>query len=478
MARTITKVWEYAGTEPGQRISLTLTYHERRCRKVLVDYEFEVESLGFERYSPVQRWNKTTIWIHGTPFFWTYNLYGERIVWRKTGTFEIDDVEDVLTLLNIEFMNERLGDFGSDPYTTGVIARMTLGQLEILANEQFHLEFRNGFYEDTIRDIPPVMYAYWGRNFVVPKAPPIDPSGRYKCIGWTHVPPADHVINVAKPTYYPGDTYLMDRHLILYACWEPLPRRWEFYTDETCKEMFFHRPSEFPNPISFIPGKPYELPDLGKLYRTYNRSIYYRQGYIFAGWYWYDRHGILRHGLVCDDPYDCKFWPMWVVGNLEIEFDFGFDNHRIIKVFKYDEEFNFSSMLINVSGIRVTSPDKIRPGYTLVGWTTEVFTKPLLQVEVEALLGMTLAAAVSIATAGTLFVELLPVFFLYSFICSLRFSTTRIVLHAVWQYNPNVFIYSFGDWRPAVPYVYTEKLPIPGWYSADVGIYTDNDWKS
>lgn len=451
MAYTITKVWDVAGSLPGQRIELKLEFHKRACRKVTVKYEFEVRSLGYEHFGPSQRWNKTTIWIHGIPFTWTYNLFGDRVVWRKTGDFTIDGVEDALRLMRIEFLNERLGNFGSDPYTTGVITREILGNLEILENDRFDLSFHHGFEDDTIRDLPPRMYDYWGRNVIIPLAPPIDPSGRYRCIGWTHVPPTPGMINLAKPLYKLGDPHLLEKSLKLYACWEPLPHKWEFFLDEAFKDVFYHRPGEFPNPINPFTGQWIDLPDLRHLHDKFGRSVYFKPGYEFGGWYWYDRKGILHHGFRCNEPYPVRFWPYWIPKRLEIVFDFGWGMHQIIRTFLPNEAFRFLDIMYNPEGKLIPGPTMIRPGFQLIGWTVEpvpthIWYRPGMKIP--------------------------PPNFWFDFNGIIHF-TKRIVVHAVWIKLSDAYVYTKGKWLLAAPFVYTEDH----WNLAHADIYTRDDWR-
>lgn len=477
MFNSLTKEWEIAGSDPGQKIKLTIIYLRRVCRKVTVKYMFEVESLGVERFKPSERWNKSTLYVNDTPISWTYNLFGDRVRWKTEGELAIDNVGDPVVRLEVKYINERLGNVGSDKYTTGVIKLTSVGYVEIDPNSLFKVSFKGAFEDTTITELPNQVYDYWGRPIIVPPAPPVDPSGRYKCIGWG-TEYSGYGVNLNKPTIPLGGTVLPDSDMALYACWEALPHKWRFYTDSTLDELFLTNQKEFPNPIMHKPGESIKLPDLAELDAKYDRLAYRRRGYKFAGWYWYDRRGVLQHGEYCDEPYECRFWPMWVANNIEIEFNFGFNNHKIIRTFKYDKDLDLSKIMIDTKGNLVSSPDRIRPGYTLVGWTMKVMPDPLHKAEVEALLGMTLATAATLITytiQGGIYPTQIALY-LYAFMGLIDTPKTRITLYAVWQYLPDAYVYTEGAWRYAVPYVYTEAGEEPGWKLCSVSTFHDNRW--
>lgn len=488
MATVLSKTWEKAGDNPGQKISVQFEFLSRNINAIEVRWTIYAKDLGNFQ------WNKDRFWNVGT-----FNLKGKDLnqnievdvyqVWKGssftfTGKTIIPGVANGVTSLEVYYSNVRKSKDGTID-TNGNVPKTLLGSIEFPDNSRYDLTFHTGleykflkypnFYY--VHGLPVSWYGkYYNWKFQIPGDKLVDPSNHYVFTQqystvqhkWHHLHP---YINIGPGDYWWGYNkwYWLHGPVRLYACWKPQTYLYSFYKDSEFTSQF--------NSLSATwtwKEDPTVLPDLSILNKQgTERNEYYKAGYQFSGWA-SDVHQISEGKtdsvvvsmpeLKCTADWDAKFYPIWEPIDTDYVFDYGYDNYtRTYKNQKPIDPFDFSLTKVSENG-SITRDDeyvniKIRPGYKLIGWT------------LSKELSSTIYTPGSAPTDYRVYKvdNPLPQTIAFETMDNADISSNGITFYAVWEYY-------------SMLYVYSKKFTLyngrqPGWQMCMPIIYTNGEWK-
>lgn len=479
-----------AGYDPGQRQSLTVSFKERKHKKVVCHVSFSAVSLGQDDYTASQRHNNATIsiqrkkdsgdWVTVGSHSWGYQLHGG----AGTSTSHVTDFSfegpyDV-TSFRVIYNNARVGtntpNYG--PKSTGKVENANLGTLKVDDCDKVKIKYSSGLNKDAIGpddrttlgayNLPDDKEIYWGKDFTISNKKPKDRYTNYVFTGWdvgddwkinskTKKP---RKVNTTNPKYTGGQTYKdAESNVHLYACWAPAQYTYRFYPTQADAENRTHEWTELAQKRSYG-GDALDVPDI----RTNQPdSKYYKQGYHCIGWqHWinqkqykedvrqvprivshlFDDEKSNRHCSLSQDAYS---WPLWESNEGSIKFDYGYDGRiAILTPYVSGDSISLLKYCTATNGGDVVNPTDIRAGYKLIGWTTVKPEKDYY-----------------------LMTDNLPTNFAYNSTWSANIlEGASVTLYAVWQLQSTLYVYTNQSisngiqgkaWKLVVPYVYIEE---------------------
>ena len=503
-SKSVTWSTNKAGYDPGQKQSITVSFKERKHKKVVCHVSFSATSLGQDDYLASQRHNAATVsiqrqkdsgaWETVGTHSWTYQLHGG----SGTSTSHSTDFSFTgpygVTVFRVIYNNARVGT--NTPYygpkSTGVVNNENLGKLKVDDCDKVTIKYHSGLNKDAIGEgdkttlgaynLPDDKEIYWGKDFKISTQKPIDRYSNYTFTGWdvgdswkiNSKTNKKRKVNTTSPKYIGSQTYKdAESNVHLYACWTPALYTYRFYPTQTDAENRTQEWTELAQNRTYGSAA-LTVPDIRT---TQTDSKYYKQGYHCIGWkHWINQKQykedarevprIAEHLFDGSDP-DCNLsqdaysWPVWEPNEGAVIFDYGYNNRTYtLSSYTSGTTLNLINYCTVVNNGAVVNPTEIRVGYRLIGWTTN---KP--------------------AKESYLIGETLPENIAYNSIWSTNITeNTSVTLYAVWQLESTLYVYTEQSitggiqgkaWKLVVPYVYTDGK----WKQCIAQAYTSSHWK-
>ena len=453
------------GYDPGQRQSWSVKFSERSASRVKVSYTFEAESLGQDSYTSNQRHNEVTLWVGKTSVSFNYQLHGNKASITKKGSFYVENVADGVTSLTVQYQNKRVGTntpwYG--PKSTGKFNKAKIGTLKISDNKRYTVNYNTGYASNTIADCPLSQTYYLNDKFNIPNNVLYDTANHYVFKnGYTTSMSGN--VNLADPTIKLFSIQQVTGDITYYACWRPQVYTYKFYTDSSYNIAF---PTSTTDRSQMVRKYTYNtpavvLPNLNNLCDNNSvKNVYYKEGYKFNGWsagtiasLKLQMSGETPSGIYsCNYDSNVNFYRQWKVLTSNLIFDYGFDDYKQIKSYKYDTRFNFNNVCTNKAGEKVDTT-LVRPGYKLIGW---VFDKSISETIYEP----SKSPSVNFkATSNTDTIKF-P-----ANVTNRQFEDDGLTLYAVWEYYTTLYVYTNNTWKLVLPYVYVNDNGTMKWKMA------------
>lgn len=467
---SISKSWSDAGSRPGQRQKITITYESRDAGNVKVSYKFSAHSNGTDNYDFNTRHNRFTIYCpkDDSQVSKSYQAQGYCASRSFSGTFTVTGVGDATTELDFYYRNKRVWVKHTDAYeprSTGVVSKTKIGSLSIPENTKYNIKFvdtRDGGKTYTYT-------CYRKRDFTVPK---ISLSSDYYTFqGWAATKGSTTVAYTAG-----GVIKDVTQSLTYYSIWKP----------RTCNYNFYDKNKKLITTLKHTVGKPTQVVNLN----TYKDGKYKIRGYNFTGWTsnGYTYGPTSTSSIWIGTGSDVNFYPTYEAQTNKLIFVY---SPQAIFKYKTDATFRMGKALIELDKTRFT----IKPGYKLVGWSTKPpadlaktvagfsSTGVALPGQGYKISGLTKVTTIEDNTyySGSGFriypVEG-PVKFDYSDFTTLNpkdasFDGNQLKLYPYYEYYATSYVYIDGEWKLAMPYIYTDD----GWKMALSYVYTESGWK-
>lgn len=449
-----------AGYDPGQKQSLKVTFKSRDEGKVVVHYEFHAKSLGYDSFTYSERHNKVTIWVGGKSKSFTYQAHGSSASRSESGNITITGVKNDVTSLTVQYRNQRIWvNAPSDawsPRSTGVHSKSTIGHLTIPEAAKYDITYNGGYKNGSLSDLPSnKKNVYSGTTCKVSSNKVKDNNNHYVFRnGYTTSLKGN--VNVQQPDskYNIGDEFKLTKDLTLYACWTPQTYTYNFYSSYADGKYG----TKWPLSSTYTYTKAAAiLPNLNN-YTDNNttKNEYYKEGYNFIGWDSAKGQILVSNGLSCTFDANTNFYPIWKPITTNIRFNFGFikpnTQEQYIETvsYKYDDLFDFRTLY------KDTSPTLVRPGYKLMGWTTDKSKANIIYNPFQS--------------EGVLYkLDTRDYIKIPSSMNNRAFENNGLDLYAIWEYYTTAYVYTDNEWKLALPYVYTDNE----WKIALAYTYTD-----
>lgn len=482
MASSVSRTWSKAGTLPGQRIEVTVSFVKRVENKVTFSYSVKAKSLGNDQFRYNERHNKLTIKVGDAKAVLKYQLIGTGTVITDNNTRSDDkpkgtivaEVSNTTTSLDVTVKNERIWvDAPNDawnPRTTGVIdPAEKVGTITFPARAKKTLTFNKGYNVSSsttpgtsISNVHDDITKYEGESVTVGKCYAKDNSNCYIPAGG-YSTSNEYPINLYSSSrtdmLATPRTFDLSKDLTYYVVWKPNTFIYKFnYTGVDDKKYIYSRTKPSAPSIDIDNGK---------------------KGHELQYWYTSGGSKTYKPGNKISETRKTtetiNFYPNWKAISSNIKLDFncsiseisdGFKNNvlknNIIRSipYTYGETFNFNSTTL-FSSPSYTATD-IRPGYKLVGWTYGKYSTPYLPGTAKPTytLGDSTQTIVRSKDSNS------------------SFKKDGLTLYAVWEYYSSVYVYTSehatekqpsDGWKVVVPYIYSNG----SWHICNTYVYTD-----
>ena len=440
MSGTVTKSWSSAGYLPGQTIKVTVAFKSRDVNTVTVTWKLYAKDNGSDPYTYNQRHNKATIYIGNETVTTTYQVrHGDSMT--KSGTKVIYGVKNGVTSLSVAFKNQRVwvdGKNASDPRSTGVVSKTTIGTLTFSDNVQYVVTYFSGYTDGNITGRPNAkVTVYKGTSITIPTNVLIDNDNHY-VFNNGYSTSFTGPVNTVAPTAKIGMKQVINGRKDYYACWKTQNYLYTFFTDNTYAQEYTNLSIDYSYASSSA-----VLPDLNILSNNNTSSEYYKKGYKFSNWRYIKNSEIIDAGTTCNEDYPVRFYPKWDAIKGKINFDYGYDSIVRTYDYTYNTNYDLNNLCLDKDGI-FKSNTLIRPGYRLVGWAYEKPSKIYYPFETS-----NTDYNFKFDYNGT-------IDFINDLFTNNQFENTGITLYAVWEYFTTVYVYTNNSWKLALPYVYTD----------------------
>lgn len=460
------------GYDPGQSQSIKLTFKEREQGRVQVTWSFYAKSLGQDDYTGNQRWNKVSIWA-GTKLVtsFTYQLHGYMTSTSRSDTVDIYGIKNDVSSLDIQYENLRLGtntpNYG--PKSTGKHTKGTIGALKIPAVEKYTVTFKYGYKGGKVSGLPSNITKYSGTEYKIPSDSPIDSLNHYVFNkGYTD---SENIIspNTKTPNHKINTSYKLTEDIFLTACWKPQTYTYNFYKTGTT-----NRYTKLNKTYTYA-SQPIYLPNLNEFTQnnSKNDGIYYYPGYNFKGWTCQTSKKTYGIDVRCKEDSlqnTIKFSAIWEPIKGNITFDYGFNDYTRVASYTFNTNFDFKTVRKKQNETASTTAEFIRPGYKLIGWTSDRSLVYDSSSNEEIIYGYgVVPKELSYFEDSNMPIKIT--------VSNRRFEEIGMTLYAVWQYSTAIYVYTNNVWKLALPYVYTNgtwKLTLAYAYVNESGNYS---WK-
>lgn len=480
----ISKIWNKAGSLPGQYQKLTLQYVDREKDNVKVHWTLYVSSLGYDYYNYDTRHNKFNIYCLGkVQASGTYQLYGQGASKTFSGDFTVNGVsgsDDDLTFQyeNIRVWNKKTNSY--DPRSTGVVNKTSVGTLTIPKAKFHDVDF------DLV--VSPNIYhygCYHDDTFTIPKLSPT--THYFNFIGWTlenymEGKKKDRLIDAlksAKVQYTSGKKIKVSKNIDFYAVWRP----------KSCTYKFYGYDGKLIDSVQHEFGSQTKLPNLDS--DTYKNGKYKVAGYTFRGWQCRRTNGVKKFYSVdslefktCDEftltTSNSGIVSFYAKNNAdENTVVFHFPNNTLYNFdYETNDKFNMEVGLdkyctdnrLPANTIEEKSI-KINVGYKLVGWSTIFMKEPAKPNEAYK----KFAAKDNYYVGNRNKTETYRVYPISGDVVLeyQDFDKKTLHLYPYYEYYTTIYVYVQNEWKLAMPYVYTQD----GWKPSLPYCYTQDGWK-